>query len=230
MKSPHSGVLARPHHALKSGFTLLEMLITLALLSLVILGLSSVLMTVAQTQSRVDVRFAQMDKERSSIDFLRQILGQISALRRTSAQPLPENANVHFFDGQEHSVAWLGVMPARWGMGGLTYFSLSLEKVLSGQDLVLEFAPWKGQLPAVHERTRYVIETSVEQMELSYQRASVNVDTWLAQWDVEQELPTAIELKLRTSQGVQWPKTVIAVYTPVLHHPRARGGAALGGH
>ena len=61
------------------GFTLVEVLVVMSLLSLVMLAMGSALRTTAQTEERVDQRLQRADEMRLAADFLRSILGRVSA-------------------------------------------------------------------------------------------------------------------------------------------------------
>ena len=59
------------------GFTLVEVLVVLSLLSLVMLAMGSALRTTAQTEERVDQRLQRADEMRVTTGFLRYILGRV---------------------------------------------------------------------------------------------------------------------------------------------------------
>ncbi|XJC77943.1 prepilin-type N-terminal cleavage/methylation domain-containing protein [Delftia tsuruhatensis] len=111
------------------GFTLVELLVVMALLSLLMLGLASAMSTVSQTQERVDARLDRMDHQRVSVAFLRSVLGQASAIRRQAGLRKQGESEL-FFEGGPQGMRWLGIMPARFGMGGRTHFQLSVEGML----------------------------------------------------------------------------------------------------
>ncbi len=73
------------------------------------------------------------------------VLGQASAIRRQAGLRKQGESEL-FFEGGPQGMRWLGIMPARFGMGGRTHFQLSVE----GDALVLRFAPWQG--PGCHAR------------------------------------------------------------------------------
>ena len=60
------------------GFTLVEVLVVMTLLSLVVLALGSALRTTAQTEERVDQRLARNDEIRVVTGFLQSVLGLIA--------------------------------------------------------------------------------------------------------------------------------------------------------
>ncbi|AEF92183.1 general secretion pathway protein J [Delftia sp. Cs1-4] len=217
-----------PSSGRQKGFTLVELLVVMALLSLLMLGLASAMSTVSQTQERVDARLDRMDHQRVSIAFLRSVLGQVSAVRRQTALRKQGESEL-FFEGGPQGMRWLGIMPARFGMGGRTHFQLSVE----GDALVLRFAPWQGAdvMPDWGQSQSYVIDRGVTGFALRYQNAKLGVAHWQPQWgpekDNEKELPSAVQIELQSASGV-WPMMVVAVRTPA-SSSQTRGGASLGG-
>ncbi|WP_333906197.1 prepilin-type N-terminal cleavage/methylation domain-containing protein [Delftia acidovorans] len=203
------------------GFTLVELLVVMALLSLLMLGLASAMSTVSQTQERVDARLDRMDHQRVSVAFLRSVLGQASAIRRQAGLRKQGESEL-FFEGGPQGMRWLGIMPARFGMGGRTHFQLSVE----GDALVLRFAPWQGPdvMPDWAQSQSYVIDRGVTAFALRYQNAKLGVAHWQPQWgpekDNEKELPSAVHIELQAASGA-WPMTVIAMRTPVGSNPRS---------
>ncbi|MDR0200829.1 MAG: prepilin-type N-terminal cleavage/methylation domain-containing protein [Delftia acidovorans] len=205
----------------QGGFTLVELLVVMALLSLLMLGLASAMSTVSQTQERVDARLDRMDHQRVSVAFLRSVLGQASAIRRQAGLRKQGESEL-FFEGGPQGMRWLGIMPARFGMGGRTHFQLSVE----GDALVLRFAPWQGPdvMPDWGQSQSYVIDRGVTAFALRYQNAKLGVAHWQPQWgpekDNEKELPSAVQIELQAASGA-WPMMVIAMRTPVGSNPRS---------
>ena len=63
------------------GFTLLELLVSMALLSLVMAGMLSVISSMAQAQDRVEQRLNATDELRVTAAFVEKALGRISTRR-----------------------------------------------------------------------------------------------------------------------------------------------------
>src|SRR5690606_11879530 len=106
----------RSARSLPRGFTLVELLVTMALLSLLMLGMASALRTMAQTEERVDARLANADEFRIATGFLRSIVERISA--RKNPTPITQGASPYMFMGTPTALSWVGIMPARYGAGG----------------------------------------------------------------------------------------------------------------
>ena len=114
--------LQRSHRA--KGFTLVEMLVAMTLLSLLVLAMGSALRSTAQTEERVDQRLARNDELRVTSSFLQSVLGRISGQRRAGITSVDENPFLLRADAKE--LVWVGVMPARYGAAGRQFFRLSL--------------------------------------------------------------------------------------------------------
>ncbi|MBK0116103.1 MULTISPECIES: prepilin-type N-terminal cleavage/methylation domain-containing protein [unclassified Delftia] len=208
------------------GFTLVELLVVMTLLSLLMLGLASAMSTVSQTQERVDARLDRMDHQRVSISFLRTVLGQVSAERRRGGQRM-QGQSPFFFQAGPKGMQWLGIMPARFGLGGRTHFQLALE----GDALVLRFTAWRGanMEPDWGQSQSYVVERAVSAFSLSYQNAKLGASRWTPLWEDEKELPSAVQIQLQTSTGA-WPLMVVSFLTPSATNPSVGGGGpAFGG-
>lgn len=199
-----------PPRALQSGFTLIELLVTMALLSLLMLGMASALRTMAQTEERVDGRLARSDELRVTTGFIRTILGRVSA--RKTVAPMKEGVSPYLFTGAADAVAWVGVMPARYGAGGRYFFRLAVESVEGVSALVIRFTPWSDTtaFPDWDTADSRVLARDVTHFALSYEDARQPVPTWVTAWQRVDTLPERIQIELVTSAGA-WPLCVVAM-------------------
>lgn len=188
----------------QQGFTLVELLVAMILLSMLALGLASVMGTVSQAQERIDIRLERMDQRNVSIGFLRSVLGQVSAVRRQVGMR-KQGESDYFFVGGPQAMQWLGIMPARYGAGGRMHFQLALQ----GDALVLRFTPWRGVEvePDWAQAQSYVLARQVTGFILHYQDGKRGAAQWQTQWSDDRKLPTAVQIELQT-----WPMTVIAMH------------------
>lgn len=125
------------------GFTLMEVLIALTLLSLLMLTLTSAVRGMGQTETRVETRIESMEDYRLINGLLRQLLSQVSG---QTFRPMQADAGgvKAFFDGNAQALQWIGVMPARYGTGGRHYLRLATETLGGQTRWVLRYAPWNG--------------------------------------------------------------------------------------
>ena len=209
-----------------SGFTLVEILVVMTLMSLVMLALGAAMRTIAQTEERVDQRLHRTDEMRVATGFLSSTLGRISA--RKSAAPTEAGTSLYLFEGAPRAVSWVGVMPARHGAGGRYFFRLGVE--LQGRDpaLVIRFAPWSGSgvFPDWASSDSRALVPNATGFELEYADGSALDTTWVRQWSDPQRLPSRIRISLRTPAG-DWPYLTIAM-RQLPGGDTGRGGFSLG--
>lgn len=196
----------RPPGQQQRGFSLLEMLVVTALLSLVMLGLASSFFSLGQTETRIDARLDQSSQLRASMHFLDQTLGRISAKRK----PMQQNAtdSIYWFEGSSQAVRWVGIMPARYGVGGRYFFELGVEQ----GDLVLRFSPWTGapQFPASNSMEARTLLQDVVQFSIQYRGEEADSIDWTNQWGFPLQIPSHIMLDIVTAQ-MALPTKILAM-------------------
>lgn len=187
------------------GFTLVELLIVLVLLSLITLAFASAMRTAAQTEERVDARLERIDNLRIASDFLRAVLGRVSAQKRTGI--LEPGSSQHYFMGTASEVRWVGVMPARYGAGGRYHFRLHLAE---DQTLALQYIPWLDSPAQLNWSVApsASLATGVTSLSMRYEDASDEPVQWGAPWTVPERMPARIAINLQTVNG-SWPELVV---------------------
>jgi general secretion pathway protein J len=160
---------------------LIEMLISLVLLSLLMLALTNAVSGMGQTQDRVEARVAASDDYRLAIGWLRDTLGQVSQRRYQSLQAgLPPQ--MPFFDGATNHVAWIGVLPARFDAGGRHYLRLAVESGPEGDALVLRYAPWTGAATFDAWNTAHSLTLAAPVSDLTLRYQDPSTGNWSAVW------------------------------------------------
>jgi|GEM_PF-421832 len=200
------------------GFTLIEMLIALVLLSLLMLALTNAISGMGQTQDRIETRVAASDDYRLATDWLRDTLGQVSPRQYQTLQAgLPPQ--IPFFDGASDHLAWIGVLPARFEAGGRHYFRLAVESGPNGDALVLRYAPWTGAATFDDWNTAQslTLVAPVTGLALRYQNPATGdwSDTWppsnlSAQTPPNLLLPSAVRIDVNGASP-PWPLLVATV-------------------
>jgi len=194
-------MMARPAR----GFTLIELLVVMTLLSLLMTGLISAMRTMAQTETRIDQRFARLDELRTAHAFLAQTLDRQSATK-IDLPDAPGQTRSAFMAGPE-SVTWVGVLPARPNVGGLHFFRLAVEPTDAGQALVLRLAPCAPDLtpPDWSTAAHHILINQVTKLEILAQGSAPQGHTqektwpagWQSGWPIADTLPEQIRLSLR---------------------------------
>lgn len=212
-----------------AGFTLLEVLVVMSLLSLVMLGMGSALRTTAQTGERVDHRLLQADELRTATSFIYSTLGRIS-VQKVNA-PMSVGESPYFFVGQPDALVWIGIMPARYGAGGRYYFKLSLGELDGKRGLIIHFLPWTGAsaLPDWTQAEGRVLVPGATALALQYLDTSMDAPQWTPAWSSPEGPPDRVMLALQGSEG-PWPSLVVPLRpTPASASGAGSGGAVFGG-
>lgn len=206
------------------GFTLLEVLVVMSLLSLVMLGMGSALRTTAQTGERIDQRLLQADEMRTATAFIYATLGRVF-VQKISA-PASVGESTYFFSGQPDFIEWIGIMPARYGAGGRYYFKLALGAVAGEQGLILHFIPWTDTptFPDWAQAEERVLVPGATVLALQYANTYTDSPQWQPDWSSPDGLPDRVMLKLQGAGGA-WPDLVV----PLRVTPGSATGAGLGG-
>ncbi len=206
-----------------AGFTLVEILVVMTLMSVVMLALGAAMRTIAQTGERVDQRLQRADEMRVATSFLAGTLGRISA--RRSQAPTAVGGSLALFSATPVAVMWVGVMPARYAAGGRNFFRVGLERQAGRTDLVIRFTPWTGAavFPDWTTADSRVLVPDVSGLALEYQQQD---GSWRGDWTDPQALPARIRMSLRTP-AAEWPPLTIAL-RQLPAGDNGRGGFSLG--
>lgn len=201
------------------GFTLLELLVVMTLLSLLMTGMISAMRTMAQTETKIDQRFNQLNETRVIHNFLKEILAKVSAAR-INAPDASGKTRIPFVATPD-SLTWVGVMPARPDVGGLHYFRLAVESGDSQQALVLRFAPvdvemrlpdWSATESRLLLRDIDAFTIQAQGLPLPSSESFANwPNGWQNGWPVADALPEQLRLEMTSQSG-----EVAALTVPVL--------------
>jgi len=213
------------------GFTLVEVLIALVLLAMLMLVLTSALRSMGQVEERVEQRIEATEDYRLSTALLQEVLGRVSA-RRYFHVGAGTPTQAPLFLAGPGELSWVGIMPARYSLGGRHYLHLGLERGEGGARLVLRYAPWTGaaSFDGWAQAPGRVLAWPVTAFSLRYQDPSNG--QWSPVWpppgvavaDLPPTLlPSAVELQIQGPQPA-WPPLVIGLVATRTSDPSAVGG------
>ncbi|BEU95022.1 prepilin-type N-terminal cleavage/methylation domain-containing protein [Acidovorax sp. DW039] len=210
------------------GFTLVEMLVVMTLLSLLVLALGSALRTSAQTEERVDLRLARNDELRIAAGFLQSVLGRVSLERRRDLSSVEESP--FLLRATEQELVWGGVMPPRYGVGGRYFFRLALVDAGANKVIALQFVPYdQPVLPVSWANVpAEALVNDVTAFSLHYQDAGQDEPIWMPVWSSKDRMPTHVQISWATPSG-GLPPLVIAMRGLIASDPFSAGPSFGGG-
>ena len=193
------------------GFTLIEVVIALTLVAVILTGLVSALVSFGKTGSRLEERTLVSDDVRLVYAFLEQSLG--AAAPRVRMRP-EDAVPVSWFQGTATELEWLGLMPARHGVGGLYHLRLGVERGAGGRRrLMLYYLPYAGDDPPPDwsAAESHLLLDGVTGFDLAYR--ALDEDEWRAEWRDSEIQPARVRVGL-TVRGQIWPALIVPVLEP----------------
>ena len=190
----------------QGGFTLVEVVVALTLLSLIVLGLLGALRSIGQTGERLEAQALVNDDLRLVSALLQSSLASASSSQRVA---LDAESQTVWLQGGPQSIEWLGVLPARHGVGGVMHLRLQLEATgVDHHRLVLYMAAYRGpeKVPDWEAFEPRVLLDGVTSMRVHY--LGVREAQWTQEWQNETVLPEVLHLAL-SLRGRTWPPLVV---------------------
>jgi general secretion pathway protein J len=196
------------------GFTLLEMLIGLALIGLMTLALFSALRFGTHSWERSEAKSLQVVDYITVENVLRREMGKAFPMRVGLA-----NENKVAFEGDGSKVKFFTTLPAHFSAGGLSRVELRYEPGSNRQDaaiggtLVLRHALQDGQeteLPDGDETSTSRLLQGIESLSIAYfgRDSDTSEPTWRDAWQPTGRLPQLVRFTM-TLAGVSTPREFI---------------------
>lgn len=195
----------------QDGFTLLEILLALALLAFVMLGVWGAMRGAARVTHSADAVMEQGEAVRTVQQFLRRYVG--------AAGPQPfvavDGSAARMFEGNATSMEYVAPLPMQSGHAGLYIQMVSLQKDGAGTSLRLDYQPYTDQQAANGQPVQHVLLTHLRGGRFQYLATAAfgKPAAWRDDWRATNGLPLAVRIHLdpawRTRVG--FPDMVIPV-------------------
>jgi general secretion pathway protein J len=196
----------RRSRAAPAGFTLLELLIGLALLSLLLLLLFSSLRLGQRVWDTGEKALGESNAQVLVSGFLRRALTQIQPWRFNT-----DAGQVLAFTGEADTLRFAGILPSQAGRAGLRV--MALESVEGRVRL-------RHRPPIADTKSFDILDGAenipliegVRSMSFEYYGAEQadGTATWKSSWHGEAALPKLIRVRLLGADGKPWPELVVA--------------------
>ena len=180
------------------GFTLVEVVISLTLMSLLVVATLSAVRTLGDTQQRVEAATLRLEEMRLVSQFLRNSLRQAVPVL-TMARPGGD-----FLAGGAELV-WIAPLSGVEGVAGLQYKRLFLQ----GETLRIQFVPFNPTLerPEWGGVKSHVLLGQVSEFTVSMREAAPS--DWRSGWrEQDVGVPHSVKLQLRVRERY-WPDLVV---------------------
>lgn len=194
-----------------AGFTLVELLIAIALFGLILTGLYSGLRMATRASDAGEAHATENDELRAVMGFLRFELGQVYPLVFTN-----EDEERVIFEGEPDRLMFVARLPQHRGVEGAYQIFL-----LEDQDrLVLRYRLTKADHPYLFESRdvgkEVVLVPGVENVGFSYYGKRGRTARFYSRWDDPERLPKLLRMRIRPKgRGVHWPDLIVPIRAEV---------------
>jgi general secretion pathway protein J len=195
-----------------AGFTLLELIIALALLAIIAALLSGSLSMAARSWDGGEKKAGDVASMRQTQEFLREQLTAELPLRLKKVVELPL-----MFAGEHDEIRYAAALPPRVQEGGAWFFRLAIVREGDKSRLVLERTypdPTALENPQFTDAERSVLADGIGELAISYfgrdeNATDTDTPTWRDRWDDRQRLPLLVKIEVKPEKGPAWPPLVV---------------------
>ena len=196
----------------ESGFTLLELLVALALLALLTAGLAPSLRLGSHAWDAVDHEASEAAELQTTQDFLRRVIAE-----GYPASFVDEDGRRRLaYAGEADALAMITPMPAYLGLGGLQVVRIGIEKHGEQRNLVAVWTPLRPDtqdLAPGEGSQSTVLAKEVAGLDLRYygHETATEPSAWFETWEGHAGLPRLVRLRVTFPPGSQrsWPDLLV---------------------
>jgi general secretion pathway protein J len=219
------------HSGGEAGFTLVELLVGLALFSLLATLLFDNVRFGLRAWQRASANAEQFERSMISQDLLRRSIGNLYPMMVTN-DALQQQID---FEGTKEAVSFLGNAPIASNGGGRFRFNVFVERRQAQADLVVSSTPELAGSNDQSMTTRTLLVSGIDRAEFSYfgETATERKLQWTDSWTKRSDIPRLVRLRVgfRSGDAQLWPDLLIApriladvscVYDPITTRCRGR--------
>lgn len=203
----------------QQGFTLIEVLIAMTLLSIMVVLLFSSLRICAQSWEQGESKISEVNEAAVVHGFFQRHLASAIPLwddfsaQKTSAtaEPAPRDNKTFSFQGNKQSLQFVSVFPASAGRSGMQLFSIAQDKENALKVTLTPFFPTnEGE---AWQQEEAVVLKQVTDFSLAYfgDADGQGEYRWHEQWLEKNTQPSLVKITISTENGLFWPDMIIAI-------------------
>jgi general secretion pathway protein J len=186
----------------QAGFTIIEVIVALTVLSLIMLAMVTAMRTLGDTQSRVQAVIDRSDEMRLVSRFLQRNISQAAAVfRRVEGEP-----ESTYFIGTASELIWVAPISAGPAVGGLTIAKIAIQ----GETLTLQMQIFESPEKEIEwdEVKKYTLVDNAESLVLGY-RSNIGAD-WEEEWVGRRQSPRTVRIIIKQTDRF-WPELIIGL-------------------
>jgi general secretion pathway protein J len=205
------------------GFTLIEVLIAMTLLSVMVVLLFSSLKICAQSWEQGENKITDVNEVAVVYNFFQRHLSSATPLwndfvgmdgKSKSDTNADDEEKLFSFQGKQQSLQFVSTFPASAGRSGLQLFSIQPQEQDGDQVIKVSLTPFfpVAEGESWHQE-EVVLLKQVSHFSLSYFviNEDVTESMWQDEWLDKSVHPQLVKINIGTTNGVYWPEMVIAL-------------------
>ena len=190
------------------GFTLIEVLIAMTLLSIMVVLLFGSLKICADSWEKGESKIAEVNEIAVVYNFFQRHLSVARPLWKDLSE---EGERIFSFQGKAQSLQFISAFPASAGRSGLQAFSLDLQDEDNKQVINVTITPF---FPAVEGEEWHKEEVTLLKGVTGFTMAYYGSDggeseVWQEQWLDRDVLPRLVKINIELENGIFWPEMII---------------------
>ncbi len=193
----------------QSGFTLIEVMLAMTLLSIMVALLFGSLKICAESWNKGEAKIAEVNEKAVVYQFFKRHLPSVRPLWDDFSD---EGDRWFSFQGTRNKLQFVSVFPSSAGRKGFQLFEIKFEHQDEGQIKVI-LSPFYPSLDGEQwEAEEVVLLEHVKSFKISYfaKETTDSNGVWVDNWQEKQNLPSLVKIKIELNTPSFWPEMIFA--------------------
>lgn len=190
------------------GFTLIEVLIAMTLLSIMVVLLFTSLKICADSWEKGESKITDVNEVAVVYNFFQRHLSVAKPLWNE----LSADEKAFSFQGNAHSLQFLSAFPASAGRSGLQLFSLNLQEDDNDQSINVTITPFVPVVEGeIRQKEEVTLINHVSNFTLAYFGSDdgVSAGSWTEEWENKEVMPQLVKINISLENQIYWPEIII---------------------